>query len=120
MRVLLIDDNENIVEAFKDYYEAEGIDCKAVTNGINGLEEIQKEKYDLVLLDIAIPELNGMDVLKQLDLKSVDEKNIIVITASVLQHDEIKYLKELGVKEILYKPISLEKIEDIKKKYLTK
>ena len=119
MKVLIVDDNQSITEAISDYFESENIECTTVNDGEAGLEEIQKEKYDAVLLDIAIPKLNGLDIIKQLDTKTIIERNIIVITASVMQEDNIQDLKKTGVKEVLIKPMSLEKIDEIRQRYLS-
>ncbi|MEJ7641838.1 MAG: response regulator [Candidatus Nitrosocosmicus sp.] len=79
MRVLIVDDNENIIEAIRDYFDSENIECTAVTDGASGWRKY-KENYDAVLLDIAIPKLNGLDIINQLDNKTISERNIIVIT----------------------------------------
>ncbi len=56
MRLLVVDDNEEITEAITFYYGAKkGIDCHVINNGPQGLERIRKEKFDLILLDIAMP-----------------------------------------------------------------
>ena len=59
MKVLIIDDNESITEAVKDFFEFENIECKIVNEGRLGLSEIENQKFDLILLDIAIPSLYG-------------------------------------------------------------
>ncbi len=119
-RVLVVDDNENITEVIKDFFELEKIECKTVNDGLEGLMEIQNNKYDLILLDLAIPNYSGIDILDELKKQSIVNKTIVIFTASVVKDSEMEKYMEIGVKEILEKPISLANLESIKQKYLFK
>ncbi len=118
VKVLVVDDNENITEAVKDYFELENIECISINDGHEGLAEIQNNKYDLILLDLAIPNYSGIDILDALKKQSIVNKNIVLFTASVVKDAVKEMYMDIGVKEILEKPISLAKLESIKQKYL--
>ncbi|VFJ12535.1 response regulator [Candidatus Nitrosocosmicus franklandus] len=118
MKVLIVDDNENITEVVKDFFELGNIECKTINNGVEGLAEIQNSNYDLILLDIAIPDYSGLDILDELKNKSIKSKNIVLFTASLFNPEDIEKYSSIGVKEICEKPVSLEKLENIKQKYL--
>jgi DNA-binding response OmpR family regulator len=118
MKVLIIDDNESITEAVKDFFEFENIECKTVNEGRLGLSEIENQRFDLILLDIAIPSYTGIDILNELKRQRIENQNIIIFTASVFKSEQINDFLEIGVKEVLTKPISLDKLEYIKQKYL--
>ncbi|TVP41241.1 response regulator [Candidatus Nitrosocosmicus arcticus] len=120
MKVLIIDDNESITEAVKDFFEFENIECKTVNEGRDGISEIENQKFDLILLDIAIPSFTGVDILNELKRERIENQNIIIFTASVFNSEQINEFLEIGVKEVLTKPISLDKLEYIKQKYLKK
>ena len=122
MKVLIIDDNESITEAVKDFFEFENIECKTVNEGRIGLSEIENQNFDLILLDIAIPSYTGIDILNELKRQriAIANQNIIIFTASVFNPEEINDFLETGVKEVLTKPISLDKLIYIKQKYLKK
>lgn len=117
-KVLIIDDNENITEVVKDYFEHENIECKAINDGHEGLVEIHNNKYDLILLDLAIPRYSGIDILEELKKESIVNKNIVIFTASVVKQADMEKFLDIGVKEVLEKPISLALLESIKQKYL--
>lgn len=119
MKVLIIDDNESITEAVKDFFELDSIDCKTVNDGKAGLMEIENQNYDLILLDIALPNFTGLDILNELKRLGVENKNIIIFTASVFKSNQVSEFLQIGVREVLAKPISLDKLDYIKKKYLT-
>jgi len=118
MKVLIVDDNESITEVVKDFFEFENIECKTINDSQDGLNEIKNSKYDLILLDIAMPNFTGLDILNELKRQKIEHKNIIIFTASVFKSELINEYHEVGVKEVLSKPISIEKMDQIRIKYL--
>ena len=65
-RVLIIDDEEAIRSSLQMIFEYEGYDCLLAANGPAGLKIAEKEEPDLVFLDIKMPQMDGLEVLKQL------------------------------------------------------
>ena len=62
------------------------IDCHVVDNGQEGLERIRKNKFDLILLDIAMPEFTGLDIIKSIKQDGpIESKNIVVFTAHPIE-----------------------------------
>jgi DNA-binding response OmpR family regulator len=118
MKVLIVDDNESITEVIKDFFEFENIECKTINDSQDGLNEIKNSNYDLILLDIAMPNFTGLDILNELKRQKIEHKNIIIFTASVFKSELINEFHEVGVKEVLSKPISIEKMDQIRIKYL--
>ena len=118
MNVLTIDDNNDTTEALTDYCMMQGIDNKEVNEGQKGLSEIQKRDYDIIFLDIAMPEYTGFDILRQLKKQAVRHKCIVIITALNLTMEDFKDYMDVGVKEILKKPIGLDCLDEVVKRYL--
>ncbi len=118
MKVMVIDDNKNITEVIKDYFDLANIDCTSVNNSYESLNELRKNNYDLVLLDLAMPEFSGLDILKELTSSYIKSKNFVILTASMLTTKENENLLSFGVKEILNKPVSLNDLDILIKKYL--
>lgn len=111
MRVLIIDDNEDVTEAVSDYLESIGDSCTSLNDGKQGLEVIKKEghDYDAIILDIAMPDFSGYDVLQSLKNEGLLEPdNVIIFTASPIL---AKDAEAIGIKTILRKPLSLEQLE---------
>ena len=119
MKLLTIDDNFDTTQAVTDYCSMEGIGCKIVNEGQRGLYEIQKGDYDLILLDIAIPEYSGFDILNQLKKQDVKQKWIVILTGYNLKMENFKEYLDIGVIEILKKPIGLDDLDKIVKTCLT-
>jgi DNA-binding response OmpR family regulator len=66
LRLLLIDDHEEITEVVSFYCESKNIECDVINEGKKALDSIQDEKYDLILLDLAMPEFSGLDLINSL------------------------------------------------------
>jgi DNA-binding response OmpR family regulator len=120
-RVLVIDDNKDITEMLKDFFELENIECKIVNDGKEGLDEILKEHmyYNFILLDLTMPEFSGWDIFKKLKDKNVlNSKNLIIFTASAKTDKEVNEIMKEGAKYFLRKPFSLDEILKIVEKFI--
>jgi two-component system, OmpR family, response regulator len=118
LRILVVDDNTDITEVITFYCGAKkGIDCHVVNEGPQGLERIRKENFDLILLDVAMPEFSGWDILQSLKQdRLIESKNIVIFTASSDQK-LFNEMKNSGVKEVFKKPCSLEDLTELIEKY---
>lgn len=114
MNILIIDDNKDITDAVSLFAESQGHSCSVFNDGEEGCNSAKKENYDLILLDIAMPEFSGYDVLKNLKSDSnFDMKKIVVITASNLDSKGVEEIELLGISKLVKKPISLDTLENI-------
>ena len=110
LRILVVEDNDEITEAMSFYCSAKkDIECNVINNGREGLERIRNDKFDLVLLDLAIPDFSGWDVIKSLKQDGfIKSKNIVIFTASsdqIILNDNFK------------KPFSLDQLTALIEKY---
>ena len=118
MRLLVIDDNEEITEAIHFFCESmKDIECYMVNNGREGLERIKREKFDLVMLDLAMPEFSGYDVVRPLKQDAVLESNNIVVFTASSDVNTLNEIRKSGVKEVFKKPFSLDEITALIEKY---
>ncbi|MFA5933470.1 MAG: response regulator [Microgenomates group bacterium] len=86
-KILVVDDERSVVEVLTKKLISEGYEVGVAYDGQEALDKIAKEKFDLVLLDIIMPVLDGMSVLKRLK-ESEETKNIPVIVLTNLQDDD--------------------------------
>lgn len=107
MDVLLIEDNASISTALSKLLKFKNIHCSPAFTGKSGLELIKTKKWDVILLDLALPDFSGIDVINELN-KTDEIKNnkIVILTASNIQKEEIDNLKKMGIYECLTKPVS--------------
>ncbi len=100
-KILIIDDDENICEVIKMYLENSGYDTKVGHNGKVAQELFMEYKPDLVLLDVMIPHMDGVDVLKW--IRKDSETPVIMLTAKGETFDKVLAL-ELGADDYIVKP----------------
>lgn len=99
--ILLVDDDYELGELLQEYMQMEGFQLHAVQDGEAGLQEALSNKYDLVLLDVMLPKLNGFEVLKQQRLQS--NIPVIMLTARGESVDRVLGL-EYGADDYIPKP----------------
>ena len=115
--MLLVDDNIDIAEAICFYCHSKDIDCDCINEGKKALDSIQREKFDLILLDLAMPGFSGLDVIESLkELGGIESKNIVIFTASS-DRNIMDKLKDSDIKEILKKPCSLDDLTELIERY---
>jgi two-component system, OmpR family, response regulator len=114
MRVLIIDDNEDVTDAISDYLESIGDSCTCLKDGKQGLEVIKKEgnNYDAIILDLAMPDISGYDVLESLKNEGLLRPDKIIISTASIVDNVVEEMLSIGVKAILQKPLSLEQLDE--------
>jgi len=102
-KILICDDERDIVNALRIYLEAEGYDCICCYEGESALDELEKKDVQLVLLDIMMPGMDGIEVINRIRLKS----NVPVIFLSAKAEDTDKILGlNLGADDYVTKPFN--------------
>lgn len=109
MKILVIDDNKDITDLLVKVLSIVGHTVKASNNGRDGLDNILNDKYDIVFLDIAMPDFSGLDVIDRLvKYGKVSSTKIVLFTASSITDEEVNKLINLGIHSCLRKPIRIE------------
>ncbi len=104
-RILLVEDEPGLVLTLRDRLTKEGYDVEASADGESGLERAAREAFDLVLLDVMLPRLNGFDVLRELRKRAIDMP-VIMLTAKGQVVDKVVGLK-LGADDYVTKPFEM-------------
>jgi len=109
LNILGIDDNSDINELLSVALNGNGHEFSSVQNGKEGLKKIKQNKYDIVLLDLAMPEFSGMDVIESLKREGLmGKQKIVLFTASSITDKEVAGLLEKGVTAYIRKPIDID------------
>src|SRR5436305_3786786 len=103
MKILIIDDEVNIIQVIRLYLEQNGYTVLSAADGIAGLELHAREKPDLVILDLMLPALDGMEVCRR--IRAWANTPILMLTARQAEEDRISGL-EAGADDYLVKPFS--------------
>ena len=107
-RILIVEDEPNMVAGLRDNFEFEGYDVITAPDGVAGLERALKEAPDLVILDVMMPRMSGLDVCKQLKAQRPSVP-IIMLTARGQEIDKVVGL-ELGADDYVTKPFSIREL----------
>ncbi|WP_152047903.1 response regulator [Aureimonas psammosilenae] len=113
--VMIVEDNELNMKLFRDLIEAHGYATIQTRNGLTAVDLAREHRPDLILMDIQLPEISGLDVTRNLkadpDLRSIP---VIAVTAFAMKGDEER-IRQGGCEAYISKPISVTKfIETIK------
>ncbi len=113
MKILIIDDDVELTKALGSICSNVGHDVQSTNEPKAGLKLIREQDYDLVFLDLSMPEISGVDIVKELAKDgTIKEKKIVVMTASAANDEELKNLVDLGVHSVLRKPVDIDAILD--------
>ena len=106
--ILLVEDEENLQEALKLNLELEGYEVTGVYDGAEALKAVQKEYFNLIILDVMIPEIDGIVVCETIRLNNPDIP-ILILSAKNSSADRVLGLKK-GADDYLTKPFNLEEL----------
>jgi len=107
-KILIVEDEPNMVAGLRDNFEFEGYQVVSAPDGVAGLERALSESPDLVILDVMMPRMSGLDVCKQLKAKKPGIP-IIMLTARGQEVDKVVGL-ELGADDYVTKPFSIREL----------
>jgi len=117
-RVMIVEDNELNMKLFNDLLEAQNYETIQTSNGLEVLDLARKHRPDLILMDIQLPEVSGLDVTKW--LKEDDELAripVIAVTAFAMKGDQER-IRQGGCEAYISKPITVMKFLETIKSYL--
>ncbi|HYM93679.1 MAG TPA: response regulator transcription factor [Chitinophagaceae bacterium] len=106
--ILLVEDEENLHEALKLNLELEGYDITSAYDGAAALKAVQTEYFDLIILDVMLPEMDGINVAETVRLNN-NEVPILILSAKNSSADRVLGLKK-GADDYLTKPFNLEEL----------
>lgn len=107
-RILLVEDEDHLLEAIKLNLELEGYKISTAKDGKKALKKAREERFDLIILDVMIPEIDGFEVAQSIRLDNV-EVPIMFLTAKNTNEDRVNGLRR-GADDYLVKPFNLEEL----------
>ena len=118
-KVLIVEDNELNMKLFHDLLEAQGYETLETREGLSALSLARLHKPDLILMDIQLPEISGLEVTKWLkDDESLAHIPVIAVTAFAMKGDEEK-IREGGCEAYIAKPISVANFLETVQRFLS-
>jgi CheY-like chemotaxis protein len=109
-RILVVDDDEMVLMALNELLKPEGYNVQTVTSGTEALQKLDQNGYDLLMLDVIMPEMDGFELCKKIRaLDQYKDTPIVFLTAKSREEDRQRGL-EVGANLFLSKPISPDKL----------
>jgi len=111
MKILLVDDNKSITNALSKFLKFKGHECTVVNDGMMGLSMCLSESFDVILLDLAMPEFSGKEFIDELTKDGkIKKQRIIILTAMPIGTIDIEKKGKSGICQVLQKPVGLDVI----------
>jgi DNA-binding response OmpR family regulator len=104
MRVLIVEDDQNLAETIKSGLEESGYAVDWVSDGFSGLDMVSAYSYDVIILDIMLPGMDGFTICQKIRSKHIDSP-ILILTARYRESDKVQGL-DCGADDYLVKPFS--------------
>ncbi len=114
LELLLVDDDAELRSDMANFFSRQGHFVEQCSNGQRALELLERRSFDIVVLDLVMPGMNGLDVLKELQARHT-ECEVVVLTGEATVETAVEAMK-LGAREFLTKPISLKELDRLVRK----
>jgi DNA-binding response OmpR family regulator len=118
-RILLVDDDPMITELVVDMLGMEGYDVDTATNGMEALQKLERQHYDLIITDLHMPKLDGSGFYRELGQRKLHSlKRIIFLTGTTGVSEEHRFVQESGV-PVLLKPFNVAELIELVRRLLS-
>jgi DNA-binding response OmpR family regulator len=107
-KILLLEDDNTLNETVTEYLEDEGYEVVSVDNGEDALDKIYEESFDLLLLDVKVPQMNGFDLLKEVRAREITTPAIFITSLDSI--DDLSEGYESGCDDYIRKPFALKEL----------
>jgi two-component system response regulator (stage 0 sporulation protein F) len=113
-RIVVADDDQNVRILFNDVLSEEGYEVTGVASGTEAIREVEKATPDLLILDIKMPEMHGLEVLER--LRRVNHELPVIVCTAYKHMDDDPMVRESDVQAYLVKPVDINVLKDTVKK----
>ena len=110
MKIFVVDDEPDILNLVNIVLKKHGFDVRLFSSGVALLDEVIKEKPDLILLDMVMPSLNGIQVIERLKENPATENLPIIVFSALAKEDNVKAALKAGADKYLRKPFVLDEL----------
>ncbi len=107
-RILVVDDNKDFADVFCDILKSNHYKAESCYGGIQAIELLRKDIYDIMFLDIMMPEMNGIDTLKE--VKKLRPDTVVIMMTGYSVDEMVHRALEAKASEIIYKPFEIDKV----------
>jgi two-component system response regulator HydG len=109
--ILVVDDNQDLLETFAMILKRRGYHVQTAVNGASAVSKCKDQQFDVTLMDIVMPEMNGVDAFKK--IKEMQPEAPIILMTAYSDEELIQSAKDEGVRQIIHKPIRIDQLMDL-------
>jgi len=111
MKILLIDDDELIRDSLSLFFSGEGVYLSAFETAEKGLEELEKNNYDIIVVDYRLPGMDGVEFFKH--IRETQKKTLKILTTAYKDHKVVSEAYKIGIQDFIEKPFTSKTIERV-------
>ncbi len=111
LTILVVDDNEDLLETFAMILKRRGFSVETAGNGASAVDKFKEQDFDVTLMDIVMPEMNGVEAFRK--IKEMQPDASIILMTAYSDEDLIKTAKNEGVHRVINKPIRIDKLIEL-------
>ena len=101
-KLLIIEDDQMLIRMYRIKLEQEGFETAVVNNGFEGLKKLEQNEYDLIILDLMMPTMDGFKMLEEYNKSNKYNKAPIIVLSNLGQKEDLELAFALGIKEDQY------------------
>lgn len=109
--ILVVDDNQDLLETFAMILKRRGYRVQTAASGISAIDKFKEQDFDVTLMDIVMPEMNGVDTFKK--IKEINPEAPIILMTAYSDEELIQSAKDEGVHQIIHKPIRIDQLIEL-------
>jgi len=109
--ILVVDDNQDLLETFAMILKRRGYRVQTAGDGISAVNKFREQNFDITLMDIVMPEMNGVDAFKK--IKEIHPEASIILMTAYSDEDLIQNAKSEGARQIIHKPIHIDQLIEL-------
>jgi len=111
LTVLVVDDNEDLLETFAMILKRRGFSVQTADNGVSAVDRFKEQNFDVTLMDIVMPEMNGVEAFKK--IKEIQPGASIILMTAYSEEELIQTAKDEGASQIIHKPIRIDQLIEL-------
>jgi len=111
LKILIADDNEDLLETFALIFTRHGFFVETARNGLSAVDKYRKHRYDVALMDIVMPGINGVEASRK--IKEMDPEALIILMTGHSDEALLRLARDAGAHHIVNKPVKIEQLIEL-------